>query len=781
MVLSSHFKKIYILGIFASLVILLTLAVLWVYDARRANKTLSHFNDEFELVQLISTMRNAAYKQTLDLHQMTHVNDLKERNNFYGRSLLHGKRFVDARNKFLAHDLSDLQIQSWQRISQNIDRAAKLHRQVADLVFTGKYLQAQKLMVNKIDPLQKVFFLEMDTMIGLSKSEVAQQINQSKKRSQTTYITIFVLSTISLLMALVNLLFFRRTTNTEQQLMEQGERIRALYEVSARSDLSYDEKITETLKVGCRLLGMEIGKVGKLDVPLNQSIFLNNVSPPDLPLKRGTIMPLDKTYCNITFNSDKPVAINHVGKSMYRTEPCYKFLGMEAYIGTTIRVHGKIFGTVHFSSRKPREPFRDTDLDLINLMGSWVAVSLERKFAQEELEKSKETAEKANKFKSQFLANMSHEIRTPLTAIIGYSEFLRDDGVLDKEERKTTIETIIRSGQHLHQIINDILDISKIEAGELKIELLPVSPFHIILDIQNQLRKQLTEKGLLFNTNFHFPLPKTFLSDPTRLKQILINLCNNAIKFTEQGGIDLDVSYANELDCPTIIIDVTDSGIGMTEEEQKHVMNPFAQADSSTTRKYGGTGLGLSISRQLCERLNGSLNLRSEPGKGSRFTIKLKLSEDPTELVYEFNNEKQCFPDNSLNFDGKQAHVLLAEDNVDNQNLIALFLRKANVVLDIADNGQEALEMVDKKNYDLVLMDIQMPVIDGKQAIKELRSKGFTNPIITITANTLHEDLKSYKQMGANDVIAKPISSKDFYEKISKYLESSPSNKRNVS
>jgi len=338
-------------------------------------------------------------------------------------------------------------------------------------------------------------------------------------------------------LATLNLNPARDAKDSGEALIVQGSRIRALHEIISRPDLSFDEQIDETLRLGCQLLGCEVGKVGRQDPEHNVSEFLNTVVMSDLPVKRGVVLPLDKTYCAVTFASPDTIAISHVSESEYRDLPAAKFLGMQSYIGCSINVHGKKYGTINFSNRTPVvKPFTELDKDLVNLMGSWISVMMERQLEAEELRKSKEAADAANKAKSAFLANMSHEIRTPLTAILGYSDMLRDEGQT-RAEMEHEIASIIRAGSHLQRIINDILDLSKIEAGQLVIEQIEVQPARLIHDVESIFGARAREKGLGFEVKYAFPVPRNIMTDPTRLKQILFNLCGNALKFTEQGGV----------------------------------------------------------------------------------------------------------------------------------------------------------------------------------------------------------------------------------------------------
>ena len=411
----------------------------------------------------------------------------------------------------------------------------------------------------------------------------------------------------------------------EEMLVEQGRRIRALHEIISRPDLSFDEQIDETLRLGCRLLGTEVGKVGRQDPEHNVSEFLNTVVMSDLPARRGIVLPLDKTFCQITFSNPQTIAISNVAESQYKDHPAASFLGMQSYIGCSINVHGKKFGTINFSNRTPvAHPFTEMDQDLVNLMGSWISVMMERQLEAEELQKSKEAADAANRAKSAFLANMSHEIRTPLNAILGYSEMLRDEGQT-QEEIEHEIDSIIRGSVHLQRIINDILDLSKIEAGQLIVETIDVEPISLMNDVDSIFGTRAREKGLAFETRCECPVPGKIISDPTRVKQILFNLCGNALKFTDQGGVSVTLGYLEET--RQLRYRVIDTGIGMSEEELGRLFKPFSQADSSTTRHFGGTGLGLCIARQLAQKLGGDVSVTTEKGQGSTFELTLPIGD----------------------------------------------------------------------------------------------------------------------------------------------------------
>ena len=560
----------------------------------------------------------------------------------------------------------------------------------------------------------------------------------------------------------------------EEILLEQGKRIRALHEIISRPDLSFEQQIDETLRLGCQLLGTEIGKVGRQDPETNTSEFLNTVVLSDLPAKRGMTLPMDKTFCKITFSSPETVVISHVAKSQYKDHPAAKFIGMQSYIGCSINVHGKKFGTVNFSNRKPvKRPFTDADKDLVKLIGSWISVMMERELEAAELKKSKESADAANQAKSSFLANMSHEIRTPLTSIIGYAESALDaDQTM--EQRIAALQTIRQNSDHLLNLINDILDFSKIEAGALDIEKTAMNPLHLVGEVESIVLGQANKKHLDFSINCKFPLPARITSDPLRLKQILLNICSNAIKFTHEGSVHIGIQYDIAQD--TLTFTIKDTGIGMSPEHIQNIFKPFKQADASVSRRFGGTGLGLSLSKRLVELINGDLMVTSEEGVGSTFTLSLFQAQtgiSPASLIHSLDDIESTQKSNQTQRSDTtlSGEVLLVEDNELIQQLIKNYLTKMGLNVTLADNGVVAINLAQQHHYDLIYMDMQMPVMSGIDAVKVLRENNYPGPIVMLTANATLADRNLCKEMGSDDFLTKPINRQQLYETSQKYLQ----------
>lgn len=387
-----------------------------------------------------------------------------------------------------------------------------------------------------------------------------------------------------------------------------------------------------------------------------------------------------------------------------------------------------------------------------------------------ELEEARDRALQANNAKSSFLANISHEIRTPLTAVIGFSESVLGSDQ-SKEERLEALHTIHTSSKHVLNIINEILDLSKIEAEKLVIEKVVVSPLQVLQEVAQLMRMQATEKSLLFDINYKMPVPTTIITDPTRLKQILLNLFSNAIKFTAKGHVNINISC--EPENRLMVFEVVDTGIGLTSEQSEKIFDAFTQADASTARKFGGTGLGLTLSRELSHMLDGSLTVTSEPDVGSCFRIEIgtgpldgiRMIERIEDIPKESGMAPVPIPQMSLS-----GRVLLAEDSEPNQRLLGMYIRKMGAEATVVENGEEAIREATSSHYDLVLMDMQMPVMNGIDATKKLRHLNYTQPIVALTANTSKDDMDRCFDAGCDDFLTKPINRKRFTEVLTGYL-----------
>jgi signal transduction histidine kinase/AmiR/NasT family two-component response regulator len=419
--------------------------------------------------------------------------------------------------------------------------------------------------------------------------------------------------------------------------------------------------------------------------------------------------------------------------------------------------------------KKPFDPVEVRQLASA-LTEKWNILQRER-LQMQELREANVRAESANRAKSEFLANMSHEIRTPMNALMGYVDLLCDPQV-EEGDRAQYGRTIRKSGEHLLQILNDILDVSSIEASRLVVNAADFSPFEVAFEVASLMRSEASERDLEISVEVPRPIPEVIESDLVRVRQILLNLVGNAIKFTRAGSVKivLRLDGNSDSDHRYLCFDVIDTGIGIPPEKLERIFEPFGQADSSLTREFGGTGLGLTIAKRLALLLGGDIEAKSEVGKGSTFTLSLYGGELSRALLREYT-PAECRLDQvteeppvpvdreDLTVEGR---VLVVEDVKFNQLLIGALLRKAGAEVSLAADGKEGYDAAlvaerDGEPFDLVLMDMQMPVMDGYEASQRLRGAGFSRPIVALTAHAMKGDREKCLEAGCTEYATKPI------------------------
>lgn len=430
-------------------------------------------------------------------------------------------------------------------------------------------------------------------------------------------------------------------------------------------------------------------------------------------------------------------------------------------------------GSIHWM-RTNGNAITDDAGRILRLVGTNYDIT-EQMDAKSELERAKNEAIRANELKSAFLANMSHEIRTPLGAMIGFADLLRDPS-LSIEHRSAYLDVLARNGEQLGFIINDILDLSKVEAGHLTLELLPMGPRHIAEDVISLHQVKAQEKGLMLKYIFDESTPNEVISDPIRVRQILLNLIHNAIKFTLSGSVILrSYGLLGEDRQMHAAFEVTDTGIGIPDGQKDRIFEMFVQGDGSVTRKFGGTGLGLALSRKLARALLGDVTVHTtilEKGTTFLFTFKDQIDKRPSAYTAIVHKTSETH----LHLVGEKPieniRVLVVDDSTDNQQLIAEFLCRAGAKVESAENGLEGFKAALVGNHDVIIMDLQMPIMDGYTATQRLREHGYTRPIIALTAHAMNEVRKKCLNVGCTDHLAKPINPTELISKVARYAGS---------
>jgi len=458
-------------------------------------------------------------------------------------------------------------------------------------------------------------------------------------------------------------------------------------------------------------------------------------------------------------------------------EELLRKIAPKSMIFVPLQARGALIGILATATSHSQRKYNKEDMRVALEFGRRASVSVDNALLLEKTQRANET-------KSEFLANMSHEIRTPMSAIIGYADIL--DRHLTDPDNRNCVSIIRHNGQFLLEIINDILDISKIEAGKLDLYMKRFQPDKLVADVQSLMEVRATEKKISLNVKYDGRIPKTIRSDVKRLKQILVNLIGNAIKFSESGSVELTIRFVDEDDSQSLQFKVSDTGIGMTAQQVNKLFQPFTQADSSVDRKFGGTGLGLTISRRLARMLGGDIEIESEFGVGSSFTLSVSVGPRSeielftptiatTDALKLRTSELTGVGDKSfeLKIGGR---ILVVDDRREIRFIAQHFIEDAGGEVSTADNGKEAIVAInkaeaDQKPFDVLVLDMQMPILDGYETARRLRKSGFDKPIIAVTAHAMEGDRAKCIEFGCTDYITKPLHGPVFVEMLAELTQ----------
>lgn len=624
--------RLLVFGAITILAIVLAMMALWITSVSQNSERLQDIVERQTQTRLLATMLYAIQQRSLVLHQMSDLVDPFEQDDKYLEFRRFGSLYLVQRENLLATGLSEVEKYTLNEIDSLANYGGNMQEHVANLIMQGLAKEAKEQLETDVANNQSQLVDKLRSIFESQRNYVESELQNATQDQKNTYWFIIFFSTAAIVLGVFTGLVLKRNVKSELRTLKQNQWIHSLYQISSSSKLSLEDQVNETLELGRQLLNMEIGQLCQLENNNSAVSITNMVDAKNEIAMSNREIPLDKTFCKFLLNKRSPICIPDTHNTDNDVYDCYEYSQSESWIGIPLYVNKSQFGSVNFLSSKSRNNLSEEDINLIKLIANWISVIKEKQLAQQD-NIARETAEIANQTKSIFLANMSHELRTPLHAILGYNELLKDEIIFkNHHEHLRDIEKIDAAGKHLLSLINDVLDLSKIEAGKMDVNTELFSLRMLLDEVKATVAPLVTKNQNILTVSLDDNLDSVNL-DLIKVRQILLNLIGNSAKFTRNGSIQLFASskHVNGKDYLQFI--VKDNGIGMTADQLENIFVAFSQAAPQTQYHYGGTGLGLAITNRLCQIMEGSIAVESMPDIGTTFTVQLPFINEESDSL----------------------------------------------------------------------------------------------------------------------------------------------------
>ena len=769
----SNSKRVILIGFGAVVAVAMFLVAAWVNSTVVTDHRIEALTEQFNELQQVFTMRDVAHRRTIALQRMVSTDDPFTRIDEYTEFQSLVDEFVEAREKFQSQEKDSRDEEQWQKIRPLILRNAQLQNTVAQLVLDEKPEEAEQLLDEQVKPVQEAVLLELTRLFEWERSKALTQLNRAQQDNQGHLLLVVALGIVVLLVSgIVLLLVVRSTSSSESQLLEHSAKMRSLFSLAVKRDVGVDQRIRETLALGCEVFGSEAGTICRIEHDGELLSYGHTFVREHSSVKFDALVPWKKSIIQNFASKPQPIALHDVAKSRFRQVSCYEFSQFESIIAAPIYVEQAFYGAVLFVRRQVREQeFSKIDLETIRLLSEWLGVNLERESDHHRLEQLRSAAESENYAKNRLLASLSEEILYPLKIVNDYAKALMEHDGLEREVAQAS-SIIANEVAQLKFVFNDIRTMSRLENNTLEAEEDNIFCEYFVRELQQAIGIKARSNGLRFEVFASTALPEQIRFDEKYLKQSLLNICDVAVRHTADGCISLELKYLEDKHALQIII--TDIYLGAAHQELDEVLLSLNGDSQSIASVQNGDQLSLVVAKKLIVQLGGELALIKEGEQDSKVIITIPCGSG--QRFFELDDNVAAGDNGAQEVASiepapvLQGQVLLVESEIADQQLLVMLINRSGAVTTTAVNGKLGVDYAMAQTYDLILINPSIAVMDGMAVFKWLRRQGCKSPVVFVSTATERQQIRKYLSEGVNDFLHKPVDVKTLYHTLERYL-----------